>query len=131
MRAIRDAWRRWSATRYSRLVESENARLRAENRALLNSILGIAGVPPIAVVAPDSTASEQEQTCTDALRPRSGRKGVSATGLGVGSALGTGTSQGNAHLAMPVRRRSWHQVNRALEIDSARKKEQLSASSPE
>ena len=33
--------------RYVRLLEAEVARLRAENRALLNSVLGTAGVPPI------------------------------------------------------------------------------------
>lgn len=33
--------------RYVRLLESENVRLRAENRAMLNSVLGTAGVPPI------------------------------------------------------------------------------------
>lgn len=33
--------------RYVRLLEAEVARLREENRALLNSVLGVAGVPPI------------------------------------------------------------------------------------
>src|SRR6202451_259789 len=48
-------WRRITATRYTRALEAEVARLRAENRALLNSILGIAGVPPITVL-PDSVS---------------------------------------------------------------------------
>src|ERR1700722_9321734 len=47
-------WRQITVTRYTRALEAEVARLRAENRALLNSILGIAGVPPITV--PDSVA---------------------------------------------------------------------------
>jgi hypothetical protein len=38
--------------RYVRLLEDEVARLRAENRALLNSLLGTAGVPPLSADAP-------------------------------------------------------------------------------
>ena len=34
-------------SRYVRLLEDEVARLREENRALLNSVLGTAGVAPI------------------------------------------------------------------------------------
>ena len=34
-------------TKYAGLLESEVARLRAENRALTNSLLGTAGFPPI------------------------------------------------------------------------------------
>ena len=34
-------------SRYVRLLEEEVARLRAENRALVNSLLGTAGFPPI------------------------------------------------------------------------------------
>lgn len=33
--------------RYSNLLEGEVARLRAENRALTNSLLGTAGFPPV------------------------------------------------------------------------------------
>jgi hypothetical protein len=32
---------------YVRMLEEENARLKAENRALLNSLLGTAGFPPM------------------------------------------------------------------------------------
>jgi len=35
--------------RYVRMLEQEVARLRAENRALVNSLLGTAGFPPIAL----------------------------------------------------------------------------------
>jgi len=34
-------------SRYVRLLEEEVARLRAENRALVNSLLGTAGFPPV------------------------------------------------------------------------------------
>ena len=36
-------------SRYVRMMEEEVARLRAENRALVNSLLGTAGFPPIAL----------------------------------------------------------------------------------
>ena len=59
---LAEIWRRITTTPYARALEAELtgerakvaeqgieiARLRAENRALLNSILGIAGVPPVA-----------------------------------------------------------------------------------
>jgi len=35
--------------RYVLLLEEETARLRAENRALVNSLLGTAGFPPISL----------------------------------------------------------------------------------
>jgi hypothetical protein len=41
---------------YTSALERDVARPRAENRALLNSILGIAGVPPIVVTADDQGA---------------------------------------------------------------------------
>jgi hypothetical protein len=34
-------------SRYVRLLEDENTRLKAENRAFLNSLLGTAGFPPV------------------------------------------------------------------------------------
>ncbi len=34
-------------TRYVRMLEGEVERLRAENRALMNSLLGTAGFPPV------------------------------------------------------------------------------------
>lgn len=36
-------------SRYVRLLEEEVARLRGENRALVNSLLGTAGFPPISL----------------------------------------------------------------------------------
>ena len=38
---------RHARSRYVRLLEQEVERLRAENRALLNSLLGTAGFPPV------------------------------------------------------------------------------------
>ena len=41
------SWRWLTTGRYTRTLEDEVERLRAENRALLNSPLGTAGFPPI------------------------------------------------------------------------------------
>jgi len=42
-------WRWLTTGRYTRTLEAEVERLRTENRALLNSLLGTAGFPPIEV----------------------------------------------------------------------------------
>lgn len=44
---MRDFFQRIIQGRYVALLESEVARLRAENRALTNSLLGTAGFPPV------------------------------------------------------------------------------------
>jgi hypothetical protein len=40
---------RHARSRYVRMLEEDVARLRAENRALVNSLLGTAGFPPISL----------------------------------------------------------------------------------
>jgi hypothetical protein len=77
----------------------EIARVRAENRALLNSILGIAGVPPVAASL-DDLAATQNQIAT-----KHSRSHANAT----------------AHVAAPTRRRSWPQIHRRLEFESTQK----------
>jgi len=42
-------------SRYVRLLEEEVARLRAENRALVNSLLGTAGFPPVELDGPEAS----------------------------------------------------------------------------
>ena len=42
-----DWLKRFFHSRYVRLLEDEVHRLRAENRALMNSLLGTAGFPPV------------------------------------------------------------------------------------
>src|ERR1700691_879516 len=142
-------WRRLTATRYTRALEADVARLRAENRALLNSILGIAGVPPITVL-PDSVsigASDAERIAdASAIQDKHRRTRQAFTAAG---SAGTSTTQtarpsetpattvppsnGNAqgtNVVMPMRRRSGHQIYRMLEIDSARKKPQEAVNIP-
>jgi hypothetical protein len=77
----------WVVTsRYTRALEEEVARLRAENRALVNSLLGTAGVPPLAI--------------HEAALP--------------------GSAEGKS-VVPAVRRRSWQQIGRMLEMEDARR----------
>jgi hypothetical protein len=69
--------------RYVLLLEEETARLRAENRALVNSLLGTAGFPPI---SPDDDAKRgvvglspvRRRTWTQIARDREIAAGKSA-----------------------------------------------------
>src|ERR1700678_1935850 len=108
-------WRRLTATRYTRALEAEVVRLRAENRALLNSILGIAGVPPITV--PDSVPIENVRGTFASGSSRAVGE-ASANEQTLVDRIG-GKTQG-ASTVPTVRKRSWHQIYRMLELDSAR-----------
>jgi hypothetical protein len=109
MISLRTLWQRITTTRYTRALEAEVTRLRAENRALLNSILGIAGVPPLPiVVAPPSTS------------PLSASPPI---GTAVASPTPQAAAKPGANVAVPMRRRSWQQINRMLEFESTKKKE--------
>ena len=123
------------------------ARLLAENRALLNSILGIAGVPPITVL-PDSVSigapAAERVADASAIQHKHRRTRQAAAGSAGASTAqsarsietprttvppSNGNAQG-ANVVMPMRRRSWHQIYRMLEIDSARKKPQEAVNIP-
>ncbi|HKW89750.1 MAG TPA: hypothetical protein VJN21_13460 [Candidatus Acidoferrales bacterium] len=88
--------------RNTRLLEAEIARLREENRALVNSILGLAGIPPMRIAAsvgaglapPGRPNRRQEHDVV----PR---------------------EEMNSPV-VPHRRRSWQQFGRAREIEDAR-----------
>jgi hypothetical protein len=113
--------RKATTTKYTRGLETDLARLRAENRALLNSILGIAGVPP--VVVSDNDLSPAEGSKSPAWLPP-----VAAKGLRPAARMGSGAPRkgllaGVDKKATPMRRRSWQQIYRMLEINSARKKD--------
>jgi len=179
-------WRRLTTTRYARALEAELAleravisrldavvaqqgaeinrqdaeiaRLRDENRAMLNSILGIAGVPPLPaspndaaavqaslhVSAPLSstgnpacaTSNTQQNRASPAPNTIAGdfcTAGVSPAPLHSNSsspvARTTTCSQSRPransapHVAAPMRRRSWPQINRLLEFESAQKEQ--------
>ena len=109
---LREIWRRITTTRYTRALETqlahlegEIALLRAENRALLNSILGIAGIPPIPATDPVGARSRNP------VRDAQGAHAETET-----------SAAAPARLAAPMRRRSWQQINRMLEFESAKKK---------
>lgn len=153
MMKLPEIWRRITSTRYRRTLESELvrlhaeagrasaeiARLRDENRALLNSILGIAGIPPVSVSPPEvprshpSPQSGPEASVSNAPADRTRPPGDSGNSGPVSpfpGFTGANASAGNLGAARldklaqiaPVRRRSWPQINRALEIEAARKK---------
>jgi hypothetical protein len=119
-----EIWKGLGAGARVRALEGEVVRLRAENRALMNSILGIAGVPPVIV----TDANEAE-----ALRLEVGEAGTQKDPDAVGRAVG-GVPRAKSSKtqmrknAMPMRRRSWHQVNRMLELDAARKQNAMAKS---
>ena len=106
-------------TRYARALEDEVARLRAENRALVNSILGVAGIPPMRIAAAANSPQHLSQL-------------ASAQSASVGATLGSprrgkprpyesvvADSKSGEHNA-PLRRRSWQQIERLREIEDAR-----------
>jgi len=105
-----EMWRSVTGGRYTRALEREVARLRAENRALLNSILGIAGVPPIVAEAAPNEFASIGSVDTENLRAMRGapdsQRQSTARAMQVSS---------------PMRRRSWKQINRLLEFESAKK----------
>jgi hypothetical protein len=167
--SLREIWSHITSTRHLRVLESEVARqcaaiasqqneiarLRAENRALLNSILGIAGIPPIlqegildtplpSSVSPpakchsESTAADDESRSTpshssitaaekNSSGSQSPRNDIPPKPSPESSSLRSSSASSRPpsprrHLATPLRRRSWHQITRTLELESAKKK---------
>jgi hypothetical protein len=161
---FRMLWQRITSTRYTRAIEAsartesvlheeiarlraEIDRLRGENRALLNSILGIAGVPPILVGLPDRRFVEAGTSVTMPPEPLPARRHSESSprSSGDGESLspapppgenasgrdfpGTSRPRNDSRhpdsparqVAAPLRRRSWHQINRMLEVQAARK----------
>ena len=134
-------------SRYTRALEDELARLRAENRALLNSILGIAGIPPlrldaelardqrIAAAAAPARHATPHPTSHPAPRtivpPASAiARGSAARADSPAASSASGASAASARAPRPnrlilpanaLRRRSWQQIGRMLEIADARR----------
>jgi hypothetical protein len=111
---LRTIWQRLATSRYTQALETDVARLRAENRALLNSILGIAGVPPITLAPSDAASISGLSSGADASKDSAGTAAAASSG---GS-----TPSGRRSQITPMRRRSWQQINRMLELESAKKK---------
>ncbi|MGA3294357.1 MAG: hypothetical protein ABSE45_10300 [Candidatus Acidiferrales bacterium] len=139
MNILRTLFRRITSTRYTRSLEAEVLRLHAENRALLNSIqegaprsmvsrawgTDIAGVPPIPTRSPAATTlpgpHAPPHTGLDA--PASGPVPPPRSPASRAAAVGETLGNGGVRTIAPLRRRSWHQITRMLEFESARKRE--------
>lgn len=125
---FRELVQRFVSSKYTQALEAEVARLRAENRALLNSILGIAGVPPIVVAENNVSPGAGTQMPAGPVTTNSGAGGAKVAAVPAAQPRRVGartasTASGNEKIVAPMRRRSWHQIFRTLEINSARKKE--------
>lgn len=68
----------WGAN-YVRLLEEEVSRLRAENRALMNSPLGTAGFPPVQFPEAPKTTSRPRKRSRTGLLGETGETSRSAT----------------------------------------------------
>lgn len=140
--------RSWFGFRRQNLLEDEIVRqrdeitrLRAENRALLNSILGIAGIPPLppmptttSFITPPAPAGHSESTPpsraadTPLSTPTSSDPPTAVaseppqrqSGTRNDSSISPSRSSPPVLHAPPHRRRSWHQINRLLELQSIR-----------
>lgn len=99
-------------TRYTRALEDEVARLRAENRALVNSILGVAGIPPMRMAS-------CAETFAGARRHRFAARDAGAARRKTGPTEAVGTI-GREEQSTPLRKRSWQQIERGREIEDAR-----------
>ena len=80
---MKDFLQRLLHGRYLGMLESEVARLRAENRALVNSLLGTAGFPPISLDddirrGPVAMSPVRRRTWTQIARERELAAGKSA-----------------------------------------------------
>lgn len=124
MVTIRRVWNRIVKRRYTRALEAEVARLRVENRALLNSILGIAGIPPIVVSSLDTAADSALDARSEEAEgvPATARRSAASSESKV-RAYSTALRKQTVGAPTAVRHRSWQQVNRMLEFDAMRKRE--------
>jgi hypothetical protein len=152
---LRAIWMRFTSSRCTQALIAENTRLRAENRALLNSILGIAGIPPLRVdvgierqrrrdlqiaangrkacPSPAVSASrpgpdDGPYDCEPGDSANDGRDSLAANVDGSASherdsrSAISARSKGLIVPANPLRRRSWQQIGRMLEIEDARRR---------
>lgn len=106
-------------TRYTRSLEEEVARLRAENHALMNSVLGVAGIPPMRT-ASRANAFAKTSHCQFVARDAGktlADEDAAHPKTGPAEAMGT---VGREEQRTALRRRSWQQIERAREIEDAR-----------
>lgn len=125
-------------SRYTRGLEDEVTRLRNENRAMMNSILSVAGLPPLRLDA--EVAREKHRAEIEIKARRNGAPAIGQETVASGHERGGGSKeeqdsraaganerplpacvgQGIPLPASAHRKRSWQQINRILEIEEAR-----------
>lgn len=126
--------------RRTHALESQMLLLRAENRALLNSVLGIAGIPPIMVTDPPELSfapatprevnasaahDANDGSCNAGVPPANpADEGADHAGRQDAGAAKTAQPPRDGRIVAPMRRRSWHQIYRMLEFESSRRKTQ-------
>jgi len=113
---IRDVF----SSRYTRSLEAELARLRAENRALINSILGIAGLPPLRLEAEIARENRTGASRAGKDQLREVERTAESKKSSVDQPTVPTPRPGIVLPANPHRRRSWQQINRILEIEESR-----------
>jgi hypothetical protein len=101
-------------SRYVRELENEVWRLRGENRAMMNSLLGTVGVPPLQI---PETRKESPATLHSRrlLERRFANPGADP------QAEVNHENDAEGISLPPIRRRSWQQIGRMLEIEEARR----------
>lgn len=115
-------------TQYARALECEVARLRAENHALVNSILGVAGIPPMrmAIAARAVQGESVRHASHVGIRNLRGdwesasRQPDKSGPAGSFEAQDKRELQTAGEIVAPLRKRSWQQIERAREIEDAR-----------
>jgi hypothetical protein len=119
-------------------LRDENSRLRAENRALLNSILGIAGMKPLppdtaftttpATVGhsePSTLSRAPDQPLPTPASPVGGPASRPPNDVSSAPRQRQSGTRNDSRTAVSLRakpreRRSWHQITRLLEFQSLR-----------
>ncbi|MHB8413357.1 MAG: hypothetical protein ACYDDI_15625 [Candidatus Acidiferrales bacterium] len=141
-RGLRHRFMNRLRSRYTRALEDEVARLRAENHALVNSILGVAGIPPMraaSAVAHTSAGLSQVAGAQSASggatlgspgrgKPRpyqcdigNLRRKLEETSRQLDATRSAGRElQTAGEMIAPLRKRSWQQIGRVREIEDAR-----------
>ena len=130
MASMNTLWRMlaqyWRGNRVQ-MLEEEIVRLREENRALVNSILGLAGIPPMRVASgAQISAGVSRVASVGATLPlrqaaRGGGPGLGSPGRDMPRPCNDAIASAEANSeVVPLRRRSWQQLGRVREIEDAR-----------
>lgn len=98
------------------MLEEEIARLREENRALVNSILGLAGIPPVPRRSRAFVGADLRRPAAPSAIETPPSADAAHTKTDSARTVDAARSEGG----VPLRRRSWQQLGRVREIEDAR-----------